>query len=433
MEVKELKDLRKAIKAADTPEFVTAALTEMHASFPEGASLRYRSSTNNENLPGFNGAGLYDSKTQHPEETEEDGISKSLKQVYASLWNFRAFTERDFHRIDHTEAAMGVLVHPNYSDELANGVAVSFDPVYGGEDRYYVNTQIGEDLVTNPDAHSVPEEILLHLGGPRVLRTSNQVAPGRLLMTDGQMSQLHAHLTTIHDHFERLYKPSASEPFAMEIEFKITSDNILAIKQARPWVFETGGADGSETQTNSENQTNSETETNSETRSCGRNPVGPSPGPSPGPSGPSPGPSGPSPGPSGGDPVVDEVSAPVEPAGFTDVDPNSVHAPNIDALFAADITTGCNTEPLRYCPSKPVTRAQMATFLTRALDLTIPDEPAGFTDVDPNSVHAPNIDALFAADITTGCNTEPLRYCPSKPVTRAQMATFLTRAVPLPN
>ena len=52
-------------------------------------------------FPGSTGPGLYDSKTQHPEETEEDGISKSLKQVYASLWNFRAFIERDFQRVDH--------------------------------------------------------------------------------------------------------------------------------------------------------------------------------------------------------------------------------------------------------------------------------------------------------------------------------------------
>ena len=237
-----LDDLRDDIKDADSPQWILDALTEMHASFSEGTSLRYRSSTNNEDLPGFNGAGLYDSKTQDPEETEEDGIDKSLKGVFASLWNFRAFTERDFHRIDHTVAAMGVLVHPNYSDELANGVAVSFDPTdpTSGGDWYYVNTQVGEDLVTNPEAHSVPEEILLYQGGYIVVSTSNLVEPGKLLMSDAQLIQLRDHLTTIHDHFEQLYTPGSGEPFAMEIEFKITSENILAIKQARPWVF--GGA-----------------------------------------------------------------------------------------------------------------------------------------------------------------------------------------------
>ena len=57
--------------------------------------------------------------------------------------------------------AMGILVHPNYTDELVNGVAVSFDPLYGKADHHYVNSQVGEDLVTNPDAHSLPEELLL--------------------------------------------------------------------------------------------------------------------------------------------------------------------------------------------------------------------------------------------------------------------------------
>ena len=235
-----LKKLRKAIKNAETPEWIIEELTEMHAEFSNGTSLRYRSSTNNEDLPGFNGAGLYDSKTQHPEETEEDGISKSLKQVYASLWNFRAFTEREFHHIDHMAAAMGVLVHPNYSDELANGVAASFDPIYGREGVYYVNSQIGENLVTNPDAFSVPEEIVLRKsGGYRVIATSNQVPQGQLLMSNDQMNQLRDYLTVIHEKFAELYKPEPDEEFAMEIEFKITSDNVLAIKQARPWIFNT--------------------------------------------------------------------------------------------------------------------------------------------------------------------------------------------------
>ena len=235
----ELKKLRKKIKKADVPEWIETALTEMHATFPEGTSLRYRSSTNNEDLPGFNGAGLYDSKTQHPEETEEDGISKSLKQVYASLWNFRAFIERDFHRIDHMEAAMGVLVHPNYSDEQVNGVAVSVDPSYYGRGgSYYVNSQVGEDLVTNPEAHSVPEEVLLNSDGTYlVVALSNQVPAGQLLMTDDQLGQLRRHLAAIHERFEELYEAGDGERFAMEIEFKITSDNLLAIKQARPWIF----------------------------------------------------------------------------------------------------------------------------------------------------------------------------------------------------
>ena len=196
----------------------------MNQGFPDGINRRYRSSTNNEDLPGFNGAGLYDSKSQKPSEDEED-LAKSLKEVYASLWNFRAFVERDFHRIDHLAAAMGILVHPSYQDEKVNGVAVSFDLIAGRFDYYYVNSQVGEDLVTNPEAHSVPEELLLRPdGSSTVIATSNQVAPGQLLMTDAQLRQLRDHLFAIHHHFENLYQPAADDPFAIEIEFKITSE-----------------------------------------------------------------------------------------------------------------------------------------------------------------------------------------------------------------
>ena len=238
----DLKELRKKIKQGESPQWMIDALVAMHATFPEGQSLRYRSSTNNEDLPGFSGAGLYDSKTQKPDETAADGIDKSLKQVFASMWNFRAFTEREFHRIDHLAAAMGVLVHPNFSDELANGVAVSFNPIVGGVEGYYVNTQLGEDLVTNPEALSVPEEVLLHEPGkyPRdyeVLATSNRVEQGKLLMSDAQMGQLRRHIEVIHDDFAELYGIEAGEKFAMEIEFKVTSGDVLSIKQARPWVF----------------------------------------------------------------------------------------------------------------------------------------------------------------------------------------------------
>lgn len=55
-------------------------------------------------------------------------------------------------------------------------------------------------------------------------------------------------------------------------------------------------------------------------------------------------------------------------AGFTDVDPTGSHAASIEALFAAGITVGCSREPLRFCPDRAVSRAQMASFLISALD-----------------------------------------------------------------
>ncbi len=233
-----LDDLRDAIKDAASPKFITDALTVMHAKYPDGQSLRYRSSTNNEDLPSFNGAGLYSSKTQEPDETAEDGIDKSIKGVWASLWNYRAFLERDFHRVDHTTVYMGVLVHPNYSDETVNGVAVSYDPITFQDNAYYVNSQMGEDLVTNPEAYSQPEQLLLGpTGGATVMSRSNLIDSNQLLMTDAQMRQLRSNLETIHDHFKTLYAVQDDDDYAIEIEFKITADNKLAIKQARPWIF----------------------------------------------------------------------------------------------------------------------------------------------------------------------------------------------------
>ncbi|MYH43341.1 MAG: hypothetical protein F4131_06515 [Acidimicrobiaceae bacterium] len=235
---KELKKLRKKIKKATTPDWIIEALEEMHGAYPEGTSLRYRSSTNNEDLPAFNGAGLYSSKTQDPDETAEDGIDKSIKAVWASLWNYRAFLERDYYRVDHATTAMGVLVHPNYSDELANGVAVSYDPVFHRDGMYYINTQVGEDLVTNPEANSYPEELLLDSDGKAtVLARSNLAEPGKLLMSEAQMVQLRNNLKTVHDRFKALYNVQDGDDYAIEIEFKITSADKLAIKQARPWVF----------------------------------------------------------------------------------------------------------------------------------------------------------------------------------------------------
>ena len=234
--VNELKKFRDEIKKGEMPVWMMDALSELHNAFPKGTSLRCRSSTNNEDLPGFSGAGLYDSYTHY---LHEGHLSKSVKQVFASLWNFRAFEARDFYRIDHLTTAMGVLVHPNFKNELANGVAVTDDVVYQTTGNYYLNTQVGEDLVTNPEAYSIPEEILMDWwdsNNYRVLTISNRATDGERILTDAYLRQLNGYLAMIHNKFSQLYGSIAqTKDFAMEIEFKITSEGKLSIKQARPW------------------------------------------------------------------------------------------------------------------------------------------------------------------------------------------------------
>ena len=231
-----LKDFRKLIKDADMPLWMLDDLQAMHDAFPEGTAVRCRSSTNNEDLPGFSGAGLYTSKTQH---LDEGHISKSVKQVYASMWNFRAYDERDFYRVDHFIAAMGILCHPNYQEEKSNGVGVSIDPIYQTANTFYLNTQVGESLITNPDENAIPEEILLSEDpneGYFVLRNSNLVPNGELVMNEGYLEQMRDYLKVIHDEFEVLYNVVGAEGFGMDIEYKVTKQDQLIIKQARPWV-----------------------------------------------------------------------------------------------------------------------------------------------------------------------------------------------------
>ena len=136
---------------------------------------------------------------------------------------------------------MGVLVHPNFADEAANGVAVTDDILYQTKGNYYLNTQVGEDLVTNPDAGSIPEELLLNWWRPgehKIMRRSSLAKGGELLLNENQLVQMNEFLGKIHSRFAKLYGKSLDDKkFAMEIEYKVSKNGVLAIKQARPWVY----------------------------------------------------------------------------------------------------------------------------------------------------------------------------------------------------
>ncbi|MCB1096541.1 MAG: hypothetical protein KDN22_13270 [Verrucomicrobiae bacterium] len=240
-----LKEFRDKIRSSEAPEWMLLKLAILQKAFPEGTSIRCRSSTNNEDMEGFNGAGLYNSCT-HRE--DEGHLIKSIKQVWASLWTYRAFEEREFYRVDHMQVYMGVLVHPNYDDEQANGVGITrniFDPRWLG---FYVNVQIGENLITNPEEESIPEEFLVSVmtGGPQdqaysleiqYARRSNKVPKGETVLTREQAIELARNMRTIHRHFRDLYQKQYDDTFAMDIEFKFDAEGKLVIKQARPWVW----------------------------------------------------------------------------------------------------------------------------------------------------------------------------------------------------
>ncbi len=107
----------------------------------------------------------------------------------------------------------------------------------------------------------------------------------------------------------------------------------------------------------------------------------------------------------------------------------------IEQLFADGITTGCILSPLQYCPENKVTRAEMAAFLLRAKHGAgyVPPPATGiFADVPIAYWAAAYIEQLYAEGITTGCNQDPLVYCPLQQVTRAEMAAFLVRTFSLP-
>ena len=133
---------------------------------------------------------------------------------------------------------------------------------------------------------------------------------------------------------------------------------------------------------------------------------------------------------------LDRVREGAEPAAtygrrfvrFGDVDYSGYYAAFVDRLFELGVTDGCGGTD--FCGDRGVTRAQMAVFLSRAFELDDGADP-GFGDVASDAWYASDVARLAASGITSGCG-DGTDFCPDRPTTRAQMATFLARAVALP-
>ncbi|MFH1532850.1 MAG: PEP/pyruvate-binding domain-containing protein, partial [Pseudomonadota bacterium] len=238
-----LADLRRAILEGVVPAGLMDRLrARMEADFP-GQRLRFRSSTNAEDLAGFTGAGLYTSQAGALDDPERP-VEDALRLVWSSLWNFRAFEERTWRGIPHRGVAMATLVHRSFPDEDANGVALTanlFDTT-GIEPAFYINVQRGGVSVVRPPPGVTTDQLqyfYLYPNQPTVfLGHSNLVPPDETVLTRPQTYALGQALDAIHTAF----KPWYQEPdkfYAMDVEFKFDTgpDDLeprLWLKQARP-------------------------------------------------------------------------------------------------------------------------------------------------------------------------------------------------------
>ena len=109
---------------------------------------------------------------------------------------------------------------------------------------------------------------------------------------------------------------------------------------------------------------------------------------------------------------------------FADVPADTYYAKAVRWIYEQDISGG--TSAVTFGSDAPCTRAQMATFLWRAAGS--PD-PVGisnpFTDVSADAYYAQAVQWAYEQGITSGTGTAV--FSPDASCTRAQMATFLYR------
>ena len=112
---------------------------------------------------------------------------------------------------------------------------------------------------------------------------------------------------------------------------------------------------------------------------------------------------------------------------FEDVPTSYGFSGEVLGLHSLAITEGCTAT--KFCPEQPVSRAEMAAFLVRALNISSNSTATSpFTDADGHGLES-EISALYDSGVTSGCTAT--RFCPERAVTRAEMAAFLIRALAL--
>ncbi len=198
-----------------------------------------RSSTNAEDLEGFNGAGLYESVAVH-DAADRGALSDALREVWASVWSDRAFAERDWYRIEHADVAMAVIVQPLARPIDAIGVAVTHNPFNDGLPGMFVNVQSADRSVTGAIGEELPEQFLIHTFNAEneIELISRAAGLDREIMTDDEVADLCDRLALIE---AAIVEPGRESTYA-DVEFVLRSEGErLLFLQARPYTVTSTG------------------------------------------------------------------------------------------------------------------------------------------------------------------------------------------------
>lgn len=249
--------------------------------------LKVRSSSNAEDIVGFNGAGLHDSYSAQVSDSkesdfqntnckyvfevdgdtgleEEDVEPKSLacaiKGAYASLWNSRAIRERSFRRFDHRTASMGLSVQPSY--KFRKGIkiksnSVMITRVLGTESVFgqQLSTQVKNGLVTNPTPNTKSELAVISFDstgknfGINLLQYAKPIATEpaltKMILSREEMLQFSEIAREVEIQYcksKKNYFPgqncafvinSQKKALALDMEFKQYDNKEILIKQVR--------------------------------------------------------------------------------------------------------------------------------------------------------------------------------------------------------
>lgn len=243
-----LADFRTAMMNSPVDAAFQTILKEKLAAEYPNHKIRFRTSTNSEDLDGFPCAGCYESHTGDPSDWND--VLEAIRETWASIWLFRTFEERTYYSIDHKSVGMALLVHNNFPDEEANGVAITNNPfdATGVDPAFYVNVQYGDEVeVVAPPPGVTSDQFLYFFSAPNqpitYLAHSSLVGDGKTVLSATQVHDLGVAMDAIHKRFSPAYGPASGNNgwYAMDIEFKFDDEAnpgkppVLYVKQARPY------------------------------------------------------------------------------------------------------------------------------------------------------------------------------------------------------